>query len=326
MNNQVIAITGASGYIGRLLVDELKCKENCRIKVLTRSNAQVIDRVEFGDNIEVVEGDLLTPDSLIGFFENDCIVINLVYLWHAGEGANLNATRNLLEACKSARIRRLVHCSTADVVGRTRSKLITENSPCNPVTEYSITKLKVENVILETVKNDFDLAVLRPTAVFGLGGKSLKKLSVDLITGNRLFNYIKSSLFGRRRMNLVHVTNVIAALIFLIFRTENIGGEVFIISNDDSPSNNFRDVERLLMRELEIPDYYLPRVPFPLHLLFFLLAILGKNNINPQRVYDSRKLLSLGFERPVNFETGLVEYAFWYLTNNVENKKKGVAS
>lgn len=317
MNSPVIAITGASGYIGRLLVEYLNNNENCRIKVLSRSNKQAIDLVGFGDNVEVFEGDLLTSNSLIGFFENDCIAIHLAYLWHVGEQGNLDATRNLLEACRHSRIKRLIHCSTADVTGRTSNKLITESSPCNPVTEYSVTKLEIENIIRETVKNDFDIAILRPTVIFGLGGENLKRLSFNLMNGNRFLNYIKSSLFGRRRMNLVHVSNVIAALIFLTYRTENIGGELFIISNDDSPSNNFRDVERLLMRELGIPDYYFSRIPFPSKLLVFLLTILGKNNINTQRNYDPGKLLGLGFKRPVKFETGLTEFASWFLTNRI---------
>ena len=50
--------------------------------------------------------------------------------------------KNLLEACKAADARQLIHCSTAAVVGRTPDSVVNENSPCCPVTNYGITKLK----------------------------------------------------------------------------------------------------------------------------------------------------------------------------------------
>jgi nucleoside-diphosphate-sugar epimerase len=94
-----------------------------------------------------VKGDLREPESLRGFLEQGCTVVNLVYLRDVGEGENIAAITNLLEACKSANMRRLVHCSTADVVGRVLDNLVTESTPCRPVTEYGITKLKMENII-----------------------------------------------------------------------------------------------------------------------------------------------------------------------------------
>ena len=113
-------------------------------------------------------------------------------------------------------------------------------------------------------------------------------------------------------MNLVCISNVVAAILFLMSRPENLEGEVFVVSDDDSPINNFADVERFLMQELGIPDYSLHRLPVPLGLLAFLLKCLGRNNINPRCYYVQDKLMSLGFKRPVSFENGLTEYAKWY--------------
>ncbi len=307
-----IAITGASGYIGKHLIAELARHGGCRIKVLSRSRRREIDAAGLACNIEVTEGDLRSPETLRGFFEPGCMVVNLVYLWNAGQAENLVVTENLLAACRTAKIGRLIHCSTAAVVGRVSDNLITEMTPCRPITEYGITKLRVEEVIVSAANGHFDCAILRPTSVFGPGGAPLKKLADDLVTGRRTRNYLKSCLFGKRRMNLVHVANVVSSILFLANFSGNLGGEVFIISDDDDPANNYAHVERLLMREFGTPDYSLPRIPVPPGILAFLLTCLGRNNVNPLCDYDPGKLIGYGFKRPISFESGLAEYTAWY--------------
>ena len=316
-----LAITGASGYIGKHLITELARHGGCRIKVLSRSRRQEIYAVESGCNIEVIEGDLRAPETLRGFFEPGCTVINLVYLRNAGQTENLAVIDNLLAACRTAKIGRLVHCSTADVTGRTWDNLVTESTPCHPVTEYGITKLKVEKAILDAAGSCLEVAILRPTAVFGRGGENLNKLAGNLVSGKRVRNYLKSCLFGRRRMNLVHIANVVAAILFLIHHAEDVSGEVFIASDDDNPSNSYADVERILMREFSIPYYSMPRFPVPPCVLSFLLRLLGRNNINPRSVYAPGKLIGYGFKRPISFETGLAEYAAWYRSSFIDRRE-----
>ena len=228
------------------------------------------------------------------------------------EAENLAITENLLEACKAAQVRRLIDCSTAAVVGRASDDTVTESTACRPVTEYGITKLKIEQMIVDSARRHFDAVVLRPTSVFGPDGEPLKKLAAALVGGRRLRNYFKSCLFGNRRMNLVHIANVVAAIQFLIERTANMGGEVYIVSDDQDSDNNFAAVEQFLMRKLNCANYAFPRIPFSLHVLSLLLRLLGRNNTNPRTNYVQAKLQGLGFKRPVVFEDGLAEYAAWY--------------
>lgn len=314
---QVVAIIGASGYIGRHIVDELRRMGGYKIKLLARSLDQNPAVADLDACVEVFKGDLREPESLRGFLEPNCTVINLVYLWRAGEMVNLEVTANLIKACKAAKVKRLIHCSTAAVVGRATDDLITEDTLCRPVTEYGVTKLKVEQAIIGAGQDCFDVAILRPTSVFGPGGDPLKKLAGDIVRGSRFGNYLKSCLFGKRRMNLVSVANVVSAIIFMIQREENLGGEVFVVSDDDSPANNFADVEKFLMGVFKIDGYALPRIPFPLSVLTLLLGMVGRNNINPRCNYASNKLRHLGFERVVTFETALAEYATWYRSSQL---------
>lgn len=307
-----ISITGGAGYIGRHLVAEIQRNADSQIKVLSRSRGSAMEDMSLGAGVEVVEGDLCEPDSLKGFLDPGCTVVNLVYLWDAGEAKNLTVTQNLLDACKAAKVRRLIHCSTAAVVGRAQDDCITEETPCEPVTEYGITKLKVEAAVNNAARGFFDAVILRPTSVFGPEGEALKKLASNLVAGNRFRNYLKSCLFGRRKMNLVHISNVVASILFLVRCTKNLEGEVFIVSDDESPINNFADVEQFLMQNLCIPDYGLPRLPMLPGVLKLLLTSLGRNNVNPYCYYVQDKLDSLGFTKPVSFESGLGEYANWY--------------
>jgi nucleoside-diphosphate-sugar epimerase len=300
-----VAITGASGFIGKYLVDAIS-RSGARIKVLSR-NAQ---RVPPLPGMQVIEGDIRDPAAVRQLLEPGCTVINLVYLQQAAE--NVNVAADLVKACREVGVKRLIHCSTAVVAGRAAQQQITENAACLPVTAYGKTKLEIEQVVLEGARNAFDCAILRPTAVFGPGGQNLRKLANDLRAGKRIRNYLKSCLFDARRMNLVHVENVVAAILFLVAREADFRGEVFTISDSDEPTNNFAEVERILMRQLDIPDYALPRIPVPAAVLGLLLRCLGQENINPRADYSSAKLMRLGFQRVVGLEAGIAQYARAY--------------
>jgi nucleoside-diphosphate-sugar epimerase len=311
--NKTIVILGATGYIGSHLLASLAGVKDIKIKVLTRSGNQDQHPIQWPECVEVIQGDLNDSAALHRLIEPGCTVVNLVYLWEGGEQANLAVTRNLLNACLSAGVGRLIHCSTAVVSGRASENPITESTECRPITEYGITKLKIEQLILTMAKGHFETVMLRPTAVFGPGpgGKQLKKLTADLIHGSRWRNYLKSCLFGQRRMNLVYIGNVVAAILFLIQHAQPIKEDVLIVSDDAFPNNNFMAVERYLMHSLGLPDYPLPRIPIPLGFLTLLLQGLGRDNINPRCSYSQKKLEDLGFRSPVDFETGLSHYADW---------------
>jgi nucleoside-diphosphate-sugar epimerase len=319
---KTIAITGASGFIGHHLVSQLLSSGDNRIKVLLKFAQVQATKSIFPSEVEVVVGDLRDPTSLDDFLEPGCTVINLAYLWSESEAVNLAATDNLLKACKLARVARLIHCSTADVAGRTSDQRVVESSPCLPITEYSVTKLKVEATLLTEDQVYFDVAILRPTAVFGPGGQNLKKLVQDLVQGNHLRNALKACVFGRRRMNLVYVDNVVAAIVFLVAREHKLDKQVFIISDDDAPSNDFASIEFEIIKGLGLRRPRLPRIYFPAWILSLILRSIGQNNVNPFCIYDSGKLRSFGFQRPVPFEEGLSRYIAWHRSVGLVSKEK----
>lgn len=320
MSNTPVFIVGATSFVGKHLVKYLKNSGNYNIIVVTRSLDKCTGIQEFDSGVKIIEGDLLDPESLIGFIEPSCVVINLVYNREASAEINLTLATNLINICKSAKINRLIHLSTADVVGRSNSDLIIEETPCHPITDYAATKLKMEETVLTVNSNEFEAVVLRSTAIIGEGGKNLIKLANDITSGNRFENYLKSCLFGKRRMNLVCIENVISSVMHLIHYSGNLNGEVFNISDDDSSFNNYIDVEAILMRKLDVLEYSLPRLTIPMIVLTFLLKCLGRDNSNPNRIYSTKKITDLGFRKTIYFEDAVIKFAEWYRSVSIENK------
>lgn len=301
-----VSITGASGYLGRALVDDLAQSGIC-FSVLTHSIRTPVDTPG-----ACFRGDLLQRESLSGWLGDNQTVIHLAYMWSAGEAANIAATRNLLAVCRDAGVRRLVHVSTAAVVGRADTPWVDEATPCNPVTEYGRTKLAIEQLMRDySVNGDVDVVLLRPTSVFGPGGAPLEKLCRDLRQQGWPKNYLRACLFGRRATNLVHIENVIAAIRFAIEHPGRFAGETLIVSDDEAPTNNFQDVETIVREVLQLGRYPVPVVPFPRAVLETILRAMGRNIVDTRCRFNSARIRKMGFVPPMAFEQGVRGYAEW---------------
>jgi len=315
-----IAITGASGFVGQHLLQVFLKSTDCNFMVLVRKNE---DQDLFKSSpVTLVEGDLLNKLSLEEFIKPGCTVINLAYLTSDNLEQNLIATHNLIETCIKKKIKRLVHCSTAAVVGKTKVDNITEETKCNPLNDYEITKWEIEKEIISASKNMYELVVLRPTAIYGPGVRNLLKLSDELVGGNIFLRYLRSSLFNERKMNLVAIDNVSQAIINIAMTKQDIDGEIFFISDDDQSMNNYRSVEKCLSRALGVKENYVPIIPFPKWILSAALKMLGRSNINPSRVYSPEKLKRFGFMSTVTIEEGIASFARWYKSVNLKRETR----
>lgn len=308
----VIAITGASGFIGRRLLQCLNDQVGVTCRVLVRKKSSHIVR---NFNTEVVEGDMQDPTTFERLVSEGCIWINLAQLEVPAERDETSLMTELVAICRKKRVKRVVHCSTAVVVGRTPVDVVNELTACHPGNPYEARKLAVEGVLLRSGADALEITVLRPTAVFGPGGRNLIKLAGDLQKRSALVNYLKSCMLGHRRMNLVCVDNVVAALVYLANTKADVAGEIFIISDDEYPANNYRDVEHALMSGLSIPTYPISPVAMPPWTLSFALRVIGRTNVSPFRIYDCSKILSCGFKKPISFGQGMLEFVDWYRQN-----------
>lgn len=76
--------------------------------------------------------------------------------------------QRVLDAARGARLRRLVHVSTADVYGPDHFARVNERSPLKPVHAYERTKLFEEDWLLDAA-DTVEVVIVRPARVFGEG-------------------------------------------------------------------------------------------------------------------------------------------------------------
>lgn len=305
---QKIAVTGATGFIGRHLLQSLARHSHAEISALSRRPQSALSGLK---QIRWVQGDLGDAGTLAELLMPGGTLVHLAYPDQWNRATHLNATRTLAEAAAQRSISRVIHCSTATVVGRTGESPVTAQTRESPQDGYEANKLSIEKLWLDLAANRFDLVIVRPCAVFGPGGRNLLKLANALLHGNPWINYLRSCLYAGRRMNLVAIENVVSAIELLITRDTPFGGKIFNISDDDDPLNRFCEVERILCRELGLPYYSVPPVRLPRFVLSTLLRASGASNINPDRTYDSSALRQLGWQNVRSLEDGLRGFAAW---------------
>ncbi len=311
-----LSIIGGTGFIGQHLCKELERNASPTIRILSR-HAQASTR--WPNHFQLVPGNILNLESLNNFIPANSTAINLTYLYDKSDEENIQSARNLAEVCKAKKVKRLIHCSTAVVVGRAKDNIINENTVCIPSTPYEKTKLEIENILIDSLKGKTEVVILRPTAVFGRNGKNLIKVANDLLSMPPLITSLKTALFYKRRLNLVCVENVVSAILFLMQINDRMDGERFIVSDDDEIENNYYDTINLLASNFGHKPVKAFYMPYRYHILRMLLTASKRSNVNAHRNYSSNKLFSLGFEKSIQFCEGVRRFATWYNKSLLHN-------
>lgn len=299
-----LVIFGASGFLGRVLL------AHGNFAMPVKAVARVIpgDAALAHPGVRWVVGNLRDPASIDGVLAPGDVVVNLAYMPTGGEEANLDLVANLVDACLRAGVARLVHCSTANVVGSVQASLVTEEVPCAPLTSYEHTKWKIEQRVADGVSKGLDAAILRPTAIVGLGGKNLQSLAASLTTQAGVVQYLRSCLFGARPMHLVPARDVAAALLHLAAMPGRLEAEVYHVSADDDPDNNFQRVEAILADAMRVERCRVPAIFLPRVVLALVLRLRGRSETNLDRVYSPTKLRSTGFRPTESIADAIREF------------------
>jgi nucleoside-diphosphate-sugar epimerase len=261
----------------------------------------------------IVRGDLADPAALEALLVPGATVFNLAYDTGASAESNVRAAMTLAHVCAVCRIRRLVHLSTATVVGRNRSALIDENSPCLPATAYESAKMAAEEALLRN-RGTFELVIIRPSAVFGPGGSNLVKLARETVADTRFKRHLRTFFHDSRPMNLVSVGNVAAALVFAGTSEIRAEGDTYIVSESEEPTNNYRHVQGMFLRAFGRPNPAMSVPSLPALARDCIVRTVRTGEWNTQRRYSSQKLIAAGFRKPLRFEAALSEYGS-YLAN-----------
>ena len=299
-----ISVLGGTGFIGRHLIDSFLVNRMGPIRVLTRNFHSIESR---GDVIPI-RGDMMSFDSVKDLVRDQSLVINMAYI-NNDYNANLCAADNLVKSCIELGVSRLIHCSTALVVGRVNASVVDESTTCCPYTEYERTKLDIEERLLERATGKLELVIVRPTAVFGSGGRNLVKLANSLLHRPHLLNLLPVMLFKNRPMHLVPVEDVVSSISFLATLDRDLNGERFIISCDEHKKNNYYDLANHLTKKFgrrAFPESFVPFAPL---IVYALLKLLGRSQVNPRQVFDCGKLIRYGFAEKINFVEAIDRFA-----------------
>ena len=304
-----VSILGATGFIGRHLISQLQENGILSGNLLVRKGAE-IDFPE--EKFSLFSYDFEAMGLPDGFIEPGATVINLSYISGDDTSENLRLIDKLCDECIQKKASRILHCSTAVVVGNSTSKIVDEETSCHPTPGYEFCKLSLENHLIGRIGKICEVVVLRPTAVFGRGGLNLNTILHSIKNKGAFYNLLKSSFLKDRRMNLVSVEKVVAAIIFFIQFQGHPDGPVFIVADDDVSENSYGGIYRIAMETLgRKPAAQLP-VPFRSVILKCILRLFRGRSIDPDRIYSDAKLRANGFKFTDDFSARVSDYALWY--------------
>jgi len=171
MNGPLIALTGATGFIGRHLLAELP-KRGYRVRVLLRRPAEVPPGAT-----SAVIGDIAQPFNMAAALRDVDAVIHSAGLAHAMSGLpeddyraiNTQGTLGLAQAAERAGVRRFVFLSSIRAQsGPVSETILTEAMAPHPTDPYGRSKLEAEEGL---ARLGLDWAALRPVLVYGPGVK-----------------------------------------------------------------------------------------------------------------------------------------------------------
>jgi dihydroflavonol-4-reductase len=171
-------VTGATGFIGRHLVDRLTA-DGWSVRALVRRSSDVRHLSAAG--VALVEGDLLGQETLARAVEGAEVVFHLAAVTAARseqeyERVNTEGTRRVVDAVRAAGsgTNRLVYLSSYAAVGPSLPDRPRRSSdPPAPLTAYGRTKLAGERLVREAERDGVQVLVVRAPAVYGPGDRAL---------------------------------------------------------------------------------------------------------------------------------------------------------
>ncbi len=245
-------VTGATGYLGKRLVDKI-VQEGKQVIALTRRNHSIFSshsRVAVL-NIDITSPFQIPPEASVvlhcaGVISKDSNSIREV---------NVEGTRHVVNAAKE-RGCLLIHASSAGVVGKTTAGVINEQTPCMPANLYEETKFQAEQIVLDAVQKGLQARIIRPTTIFGIGREPEKDSLLHLVRSIKKGTYRD---IGDGVHNLVHLDEVVRVML-LLAREPLPNGGLYLVNTPIS----FRQFARIVRRVLLGTDTEAPSIPYTL--------------------------------------------------------------
>jgi dihydroflavonol-4-reductase len=219
----IVAVTGANGVVGSAIVDRL-ARENYTVKKIVRPETDVLDMVGLVKAIEGVDA-VVHSAGFVSFNPR-----NKRRLFDV----NVQGTRNVVNACLTNKIKKLVHISSVAALGRHRNNTsINEETRWiqgMPVSDYAHSKYLSELEVYRGMEEGLEVSVVNPSVVLAAGdGKR---------SSSQLFGYVwrERKLYSDFILNYVDARDVAEIVVRLLHGNHN--GEKFIASGGNIPLKN----------------------------------------------------------------------------------------
>ena len=171
------AVFGGGGFIGSAICDRL-LEEGHSVRIFERPKVQPYRAFDRGEDVEWMEGDMLSEGDLKRCLQDMDAVFHLVSTTLPKSSnedpiydveSNLVGSLRLLETMVAQKVGRIIFISSGGTVYGTPEYLpLDEKHPTNPIVSYGITKLAIEKYLrLYRDLHDIKPVILRVSNPFG---------------------------------------------------------------------------------------------------------------------------------------------------------------
>jgi len=322
MRARLALVTGASGFIGSHLVEDLACR-GWRVRALVHRRP-----LPTGAQAETVQGDIQDTALLAKILENAEAVFHLAAaLGFARIGReeffriNAQGTEAVMRAARQAGVKKIVHFSSAGVLGHVPSPIVAdENQALNPRDFYDRSKLEGERIARRYAAQGLGVVIVRPGWVYGPGDRRTFKL-IKAVGRGRFF--LPGP--GRTLQTPVHIQDLVAGTHLCLERGRK--GEVYNLAGREVLT--VREMVSAIARAAgkKPPRLRLPLLPVKVAAWLMGRAFsLAKKEapLSPSRLafFIHPKPLSIGkaveeldYAPQILFEEGMRQTMAWYKDN-----------
>jgi nucleoside-diphosphate-sugar epimerase len=231
MNSSPLAVvTGASGFVGSHIVDDLIARR-VRVRAVVRGSSS--RRWLDGKGIEFADAAMEDEPAIRRALAGADWVVHAAGLIRARSAAefhecNVGGTERMLRASRDAGVRRFVLVSSQAAAGPSADgRPVTEEQAPRPISAYGESKLAAERAVLGAPGGaEMGMTVIRPPAVYGPRDTAILKVF------SLAKRHIQPVLRRRGRFSIIHVTDLASAVHAALTREEAIR-EVFFASEPD---------------------------------------------------------------------------------------------
>ncbi|HUJ61418.1 MAG TPA: NAD(P)-dependent oxidoreductase [Kofleriaceae bacterium] len=257
-------VTGAPGWLGTRIVHSLvhgvadcpalgPTARTTRCLVLPDADASELEAL----GAEIVRGDVTDPATLAKLFDgaDGATVFHSAGVVHPTKGmrqfrdVNATGTRNMLEAAKTARIRRFIHVSSNSPLGTNPSKehVFDESAPYHPYMRYGKTKMLGEQAVRAV--SEFEWVIIRPPWFYGPGQPPRQSVFFSMVRDGKA--PIVGS--GDNRRSMAYVDNICQGLV-LCDRVAGAAGNIYWIADRTPYTMNdiVGTIEKVLETDFQI--------------------------------------------------------------------------